>query len=101
MKRTVLLLALVGLSASVLADQSVRGYYRKDGGYVAPHTRSSPDEYRNNNRSSESNGGSRRDEYSAGTGATNRSNSSYDRRDNDNDGVNNPYDRRPESKRGY
>ena len=46
-------------------------------------------------------GGSQRDEYSSGGGATNRSNSSYGWRDNDNDGYGNAYDRRPESGRGW
>lgn len=31
------------LCSSVLADVSVRGYYRKDGTYVRPHMRSNPD----------------------------------------------------------
>lgn len=31
------------------ADVRVRGYYRKDGTYVRPHIRSSPDSYRWNN----------------------------------------------------
>lgn len=100
MKRTVLFLALVTLSGAVLADQYVNGYTRKDGTYVQGHTKSSPDDYRYNNKGSQTNGGSQRDEYSAGTGATNKSNSSYGWRDNDRDNVSNPYDRKPESKRG-
>lgn len=54
MKR--LLLAAIGalfvLSGSVVfADESVGGYYRKDGTYVAPYHRSSPDSNPYNNYS--------------------------------------------------
>ena len=41
--------AVPGLSASANADEYVRGYYRKDGTYVAPYYRSSPDDSYNNN----------------------------------------------------
>jgi hypothetical protein len=101
MKRAVLSLTLAILSGSALADKYVNGYYRKDGTYVQGHTKSSPDEHRYNNKGSRTYGGSQRDEYSSGTGATNRSNSSYGWRDNDNDGVSNSYDRNPDSKRGW
>ena len=47
------LLAL--LSFSALADQTVRGYTRKDGTYVAPHVRSSPNQNRFDNYSSQGN----------------------------------------------
>ena len=100
MKRTVFLISLVALSTGALADEYVRGY-KKDGTYVQGHTKSSPDEYRYNNKGSQSYGGSQRDEYSSGTGATNKSNSSYGWRDNDNDGVSNPYDRKPDSRKGW
>lgn len=72
MKRTVLFLALATLSGAVLADKYVNGYTRKDGAYVQGHTKSSPDEYRYNNKGSQTYGGSQRDEHSAGTGATNK-----------------------------
>lgn len=101
MKRKVLLFTLITLCGVAIADQYVNGYTRKDGTYVQGHVKSTPDAYRYNNKSSQTNGGTQRDEYSTGTGATNRSNSSYGWRDNDNDGVINPYDRRPESKRGW
>lgn len=101
MKRTALLFALAALSGTVLADKYVSGYTRKDGTYVQGHIKSSPDEYRYNNKGSQTYGGSQRDEYSSGTGATNRSNSSYRWRDNDSDGVSNFYDRKPESKRSW
>jgi hypothetical protein len=101
MKSTVLLIALVTFSGAALADKYVNGYTRKDGTYVQGHMKSSPDAYRYNNRGSQSYGGRQRDEYSSGTGATNKSNSSYGWRDNDSDGVSNPYDRKPDSKRGW
>ena len=42
---TLLTVVLLGLSTSsiVLADEYVRGHSRKDGTYVTPHYRSSPD----------------------------------------------------------
>ena len=43
---------------------------------------------------------SKRDEFSS-SGATNKSNSSYGRYDNDNDGISNSYDKKPESSNGY
>jgi hypothetical protein len=39
-------LLIQGIAA---ADQYVRGHYRKDGTYVEPHYRSSPDKSHNNN----------------------------------------------------
>ena len=36
-------------SASVFSDTFVQGYFKKDGTYVAPHYRSSPDKSYNNN----------------------------------------------------
>lgn len=101
MKRTVLFLALATLSGAVLADKYVNGYTRKDGTYVQGHTKSSPDEYRYNNKGSQTYGGTQRDEYSSGTGATNKRNSGYGWRDNDSDGVSNPYDKKPDSRRGW
>jgi hypothetical protein len=84
----------------VLADTHVKGYTRKDGTYVEGYTRSNADAYRYNNQNSVSNGGSRRDEYSK-HGATNKTNSTYGNYDNDIDGVSNPYDSQPESKKGF
>ena len=54
MKKSILLFALLFFVASfaqeVFArDVSVRGYTRKDGTYVRPHIRSSPDSSRANN----------------------------------------------------
>lgn len=42
MKKAVLLLALASLCATSFAAERVRGYTRKDGTYVQPHYRSSP-----------------------------------------------------------
>jgi hypothetical protein len=44
----VLFLAL-SISSVALADEYIRGYYRQDGTYVAPHYRSSPDSNPYNN----------------------------------------------------
>lgn len=88
-------------SGSASADKWVNGYTKKDGSYVQGYQKSSPDSYRYNNNGSQSNGGSQRDEYSSGTGATNKGNSSWGYRDNDNDGYSNPYDRKPDSKKNY
>lgn len=90
-----LLIAICAAPAS--ADKWVNGYTKKDGTYVQGHMKSSPDSYRYNNKGSQSYGGSQRDEYSSGMGATNKKNSSYGYRDNDNDGLSNSYDPKPES----
>lgn len=100
MKGITLIAILLLVSASASADTYVQGHTRSDGTYVQGYTRSSPDSSSNNNYGSQSNGGSQRDEYSSGTGATNKSNSTYGWRDNDKDGAMNPYDRKPDSKRG-
>lgn len=42
-------LFFLALSVDCFAQVSVKGYYRKDGTYVAPHIRSSPDSYKWNN----------------------------------------------------
>lgn len=88
------------LSTHAFADKSVKGYTRSDGTYVQGYTRSSPDSNRYNNNGSQTNGGSKRDEFSS-SGATNKSNSGYGRYDNDNDGISNSYDKKPESSNGY
>lgn len=95
------IVAAVLAGGTAFADQWVDGYTKRDGTYVQGHYRSKPDSYRYNNRGSESYGGSQRDEFSSGRGATNRSNPSYGWRDNDNDGYGNAYDRRPESGKGW
>ena len=47
----IMLVCLVGFVGSSFADVSVRGYTRRDGTYVRPHTRSNHDGYLYNNRS--------------------------------------------------
>jgi hypothetical protein len=98
MKSIVLFAILAATSTVALADTYVRGYTRSDGTYVQGHTRSSPDSIRSNNYGSQTNGVYQRDENSSNSGATNKSNSSYGWRDNDNDGVSNAYDPSPEKK---
>lgn len=82
---------------SALADKWVNGYTKKDGTFVQGHYKSSSDSYRYNNHGAKSQGGAQRDEFSSGFGATNKRNSSWGWHDNDNDGVSNSYDRKPES----
>lgn len=55
MKRIVLALLLFALSTVVFADQTVRGYTRRDGTYVAPHHRTEPNQYRFDNYGSRGN----------------------------------------------
>lgn len=42
MKRIIALALLMAFTTSTMADQLVRGYVKKDGTYVEPHYRSSP-----------------------------------------------------------
>jgi len=95
MKRIILIAALAAFSATALADTYVKGYTRSDGTQVQGHTRSGPNSTRYDNKNSQSNGGSQRDEYSPGGGATNRSNPGYGSYDNDRDGTTNAYDPKP------
>lgn len=97
----VLFATLIALPMAASAGDYVRGYTKRDGTYVAPHYRSAPDSIRYNNRGAQTYGGTQRDEFSSGTGATNKSNSTYGWRDNDRDGVYNPYDRSPDVKRRW
>lgn len=53
--KTLITILLISLSLGALADQSVRGYTRQDGTYVAPYTRSSPNSYEFDNYSSQGN----------------------------------------------
>lgn len=100
--------ALATIAISILASSSnasagkyVGGYTKKDGTYVQGHFKSAPDQYRYNNQQSQTYGGTKRDEFSSGTGATNKSNSTYNFRDNDRDGVYNPHDSKPEKKSSW
>ena len=53
MKKLIILLTgfllLITWSLAFAKDVNVKGYYRKDGTYVRPHVRSSPDSRRDNN----------------------------------------------------
>jgi hypothetical protein len=62
-----LCLCFVALSLlpSEVQARSQRGYIKKNGTYVQPHQKTNPDGKRYNNRSSQSNGGSQRDEFSS------------------------------------
>lgn len=73
-----LVFALIAVSAvqAVHAGDYVQGYTRKDGTYVQGHYRASPDQYRYNNPSSQSLGGTQRDEFSSRQ-QFNKSNPSY------------------------
>ena len=102
MKFKYALTVLIFLAPSAaLADRWVNGYTKKDGTYVQGYQKTNSDNYRYNNYSSQTNGNSKRDEFSSGSGATNKSNNTYNFRDNDNDGVLNTYDRAPETKKRW
>lgn len=113
MKAVLLILGLLFLSNSLCyaGDVSVKGYYRKDGTYVRPHHRSSPDSDLSNNYGKASY--QQRKEYQNlpvipsykndydNDGTPNR----YDK-DDDNDGVSDNYDagqysRRQNSQKTY
>ena len=52
MKKIIIILLVIVFAIPTIVfakDVHVRGYYRKDGTYVRPHVRSSPDQYRYNN----------------------------------------------------
>lgn len=56
MKKTLtVILIIVTLTTPVQAASRVRGYYRKSGGYVAPHYRTKADGRRYNNFSAKGN----------------------------------------------
>jgi hypothetical protein len=55
MKKALLLTVLLALSGAVHADKMVKGHVTKDGAYVAPHVRSSPNSYKFDNYSSKGN----------------------------------------------
>ncbi|XAK37659.1 hypothetical protein AAID93_08995 [Campylobacter coli] len=51
-----LLVLLIGVfSTSVFADVYVKGHYRKNGTYVAPHYKSNPNGYKHDNWSTKGN----------------------------------------------
>lgn len=53
MKKLISILIILGFVLtpfiSLAKDVYIKGYYRKDGTYVRPHIRSSPDSYKSNN----------------------------------------------------
>ena len=49
MKRIIILTALLSMTSFAHADENVRGYYKSNGTYVQPYTRSTPDNSYNNN----------------------------------------------------
>ena len=53
--KTLTAILLISFSFGAIADQSVRGYIKRDGTYVAPSMRSSPNNYKFDNYSSEGN----------------------------------------------
>lgn len=55
MRAAIAVVVFACLSSGAVADQTVRGYVRKDGTYVAPHMRSSPNQHRFDNYSSSGN----------------------------------------------
>ncbi|MHB9100778.1 MAG: hypothetical protein ACYC2E_04615 [Sulfuricella sp.] len=55
MMKLILAAMLVAVSLSALADEYVNGYTKRDGTYVAPHYRTTPDSTLNNNYSTQGN----------------------------------------------
>lgn len=99
--RFVVFVLLVFVAATSFAQTQVRGYYKKNGTYVAPHTRSSPnstksDNYGRQDRSSNSGsygGYGYQPAYSRDADKDGISNQNdYD---DDNDGLSDDYDPNP------
>lgn len=91
--------ALLALAVTAVSAQTqVRGYYRKDGTYVAPHTRSNPnstkrDNYGSSNRNSTYGSSMYDSPYARDKdrdGISNQNDS-----DDDNDGISDDYDSNP------
>lgn len=55
LKILLLLIAIFGMSSHADAAVSVKGYYRKDGTYVAPYKKTNPDQSKTNNWSTKGN----------------------------------------------
>ena len=84
---------LLVLTPTVLLakDVHVKGYYRKNGTYVRPHVRSSPDSYKWNNY-----GHSRTDRELMNPGLRDSDRDgipNYQDQDDDNDGIHDDYDK--------
>lgn len=97
MRIALVLLIALSMSSTAFAGKYVAGYTKKDGTYVSGYYKEDANSVRYDNASSQSNGGTERDEYSA-PAATNKSNPSYSYGDNDGDGVSNAYDSKPNNK---
>lgn len=83
MKKTLLaVLLLTSTVAFAGGHHSVSGYTRSDGTYVQPHVQSNPDQYRNNNYSSQGN-------YNPNTGQTGKQRNEYSNPPQYNDSYNN------------
>lgn len=81
MKKIIILLSII-FTVNTYSQVQVKGYYRKNGTYVQPHIRSSPDSTKSNNHGPAKSAGS---QYGGGY-------TSPDLRDSDNDGISNQYD---------
>lgn len=55
MKKLILAIIIGAMPVVAFADTSVNGYFKKNGTYVQPHMRSSPDGYAGNNWSTRGN----------------------------------------------
>ena len=74
--KKLLLIVLASFCTFAMAQNWTNGYFKKDGTYVQGYQKSEPNEHRYDNRNSQSNGGSQRDEYS-NPPAYNKSSPSY------------------------
>lgn len=91
---------LIAFAQLASAQQYVPGYMRSDGTYVQGYTRSTPNANRYDNYSSQTMGGSQRDEFSR-TPAYNKTSPGYGYGDNDRDGLNNSFDPKPNNRCNY
>lgn len=73
MRQITLLALFLGMAIPAFAQTQVRGHYRRDGSYVAPHTRTAPNRTNRDNYSTQpnrnpynGNQGSRAPDYSPG-----------------------------------
>lgn len=108
MKKSILLslLFIFCISIAYAGDVKVRGYYRKDGTYVRPHHRSSPDGDVSNNYGSPSYQQQQQYKHYQELPSYNYDydndgiKNQYDR-DDDNDGASDNYDSRPYNSKIY
>lgn len=90
MKRIIMAIVIVLVTASMSFAGWVNGYYRKDGTYVRGHYRSNPDGYKWNNYGPSRNESDRYNPY--GRDYDNDGSPNYLDRDDDNDGYMDDYD---------